>query len=74
VIVSTMLENSSGLPNALLFAGCLIIYSTNKGGDEKNDRYENHNDDPDYANDAMMLTKYEKTKPFFFFFFPCDKV
>lgn len=35
VIVSTMLENSSGLPNALLFAGCLIIYSTNKGAEKK---------------------------------------
>lgn len=34
VIVSTLLENSSGLPNALLFAGCLIIYSTNKGAEK----------------------------------------
>lgn len=35
--------------------------------DEKNDRYENHNDDPDYANDSMMLTKYGKATFFFFF-------
>lgn len=40
VIVFTLggnvgLEYSSGLPNALLFAGCLIIYSLNNGAEKK---------------------------------------
>lgn len=83
MIVSTLGGNvGSGLPNALLFAGRLIISSSNKGAemklsfsDKQNDSYENHNDYPDYAIDSMMLTKYEKAKPFFFFlFFSCDKV
>lgn len=81
MIVSTLggnvgLEYSSGLPNALLSAGRLIISSSNKGAemklsfsDKPNGSYENHNDDPDYAIDSIMLTKYEKAKPFFFFFF-----
>ncbi len=42
--------------------------------DKQNDSYENHNDYPDYAIDSMMLTKYEKAKPFYLFFFSCDKV
>lgn len=61
----------------MLFAGRLIISSSNKGAemklsfsDKQNDSYENHNNDPDYANDSMMLTKSEKA----IFFLSCDKV
>ncbi len=37
--------------------------------DEQNDSYENHNDDPNYAIDSMMLTKSEKQKHFLCLFF-----
>ncbi len=70
------LKYSSGLPNALLFAERLIISSSNKGAkmnlsfsDEQNDSYENHNDDPNYEIDSMMLTKSEKQKHFLCLFF-----
>ncbi len=42
--------------------------------DEQNDSYENRNDDPNYAIDSMMLTKYERQKHFFCFLFFLDKI